>query len=155
MTVIAWDGTTLAADRRATLGGHTYATRKLFRIGDTLVGFSGSADRIGAYRAWLEAGRDVATYPKQEENSNVYFLVIHRDGTIERFEDTPWPIVICEPQAVLGSGRDYARAALHLGYDAVCAVSVACEFDESCGNGVYTLRFDAVGVTDSCLTDGG
>lgn len=41
----------------------------------------------------------------------------------------------------IGTGRDYARAAMHLGRNAVEAVQVAILFDENCGNGVDTLTF--------------
>lgn len=142
MTVIAWDGKTLAADKRASLGGYFFTSRKIYRIGDMLVGFSGASDRIGAFRIWLEAGADPAAYPANPADDSTFMLVIHRDGRVERFEDLPWPIPVEERYFSTGSGRDYARAAMHLGCTAAEACAIASLFDEGCGNGVDTLEFE-------------
>lgn len=144
MTVVCWDGTTLAADRRATMGGHTFPITKIFRIRDVLVGFSGAADRIGSFRRWVEFGCDDRSYPPNPENDCVVMVMLHRDGRIERYEDQPFPIVVEDTVHATGSGRDYARAAMHLGCDAQKAVEVACLFDENCGNGIDVLRFEGV-----------
>jgi ATP-dependent protease HslVU (ClpYQ) peptidase subunit len=66
--------------------------------------------------------------------------VVNRDGSVMRYEGA-WPIPIEDRQFAMGSGRDYARAAMHLGCSAAEAVAVACEFDENCGNGIDTLVF--------------
>lgn len=42
MTVIAWDGKTLAADKRVGYGNMHRTTTKIRRVGDALVGCSGS-----------------------------------------------------------------------------------------------------------------
>jgi len=141
MTVICWDGKTLAADKRATSEGFVYACTKIFRIGDRLLGFAGDAARAGEFRAWFEDGCDPAKYPKNDDEDASYFMAVRRDGTIERYESRGWPIIVEEKQFACGYGRDYAIAAMYLGCDAVQAVEVACRFNESCGNGVDTLQF--------------
>lgn len=143
MTVIAWDGTTLAADRRACASGYVYSVTKIARVGDHLVAFSGAFARWGQYRAWIEAGRHPAAYPDRPTDDDEWcsVVVISRGGLIERYETTGWPIVVEERHYAAGSGRDFAAAALHLGYDAVRAVEVASALSEQCGNGIDTLTF--------------
>lgn len=142
MTVIAWDGKTLAADKRGSASGSIYRVRKIRRVGDVLIGLSGTAAHFGAFVAWWESGRDPAKYPKNEENNSWCVIVVHRDGTLHRYEFTPYPIVMEESFIALGSGKDFATATMHLGFDAVRAVEVASLYDDGCGNGVDTLSFD-------------
>ena len=145
MTVIAWDGKTLAADKRACMGSFTYTVTKLYRIGDRIVGFAGSQALAGRLRAWLEAGADPDTYPDNEAEDGCYFIAIRGDGTIERYESTGYPIIVEEKFFACGSGREYAMAAMYLGVDARTAVDIASKFDESCGNGIDTLTHECPG----------
>ena len=57
-----------------------------------------------------------------------------------RYEQTPNPFVVEDKQWAIGSGRDYAIAAMHLGRTAAEAVAVACLFDVSCGMGIDTME---------------
>ena len=142
MTVVAWDGHTLAADKRGVQSGFHYPVTKIFRAGDRLVGFAGQADRIGEFRAWFASGADPATFPPNTGENASYFFAVRRDGTIERYESTGWPIIVEGSRFACGDGRDYALAAMHLGCDAAAAVGVACTFDVSCGDGLDTLTFE-------------
>lgn len=42
MTVLAWDGTTLAADKRALSSGLSRRVTKIFKVDDALVGIAGT-----------------------------------------------------------------------------------------------------------------
>jgi hypothetical protein len=141
MSVVIWDGTTLAADKRATNAGTTYRTTKIFRQGDTLVGITGHFGHGHAVLAWLARGRDPTTYPEAEPADRCYCLVVHRDGRLERFEGSPYPLVVEERVHALGSARDFALMAVHLGYDARRAVELTCELSVDCGDGMDVLRF--------------
>lgn len=143
MTVIAWDGTTLAADKRMTNSyGNILTVTKIERIGDRLVGFTGSADRIGAFRRWLENGAQPSEYPENPKDDNVFVHVITPDGKVYRYEDTPWPTLIEDAVYAAGSGADAARAAMLLGCTSARAVEIASLIDAGCGNGVDTLTFE-------------
>jgi ATP-dependent protease HslVU (ClpYQ) peptidase subunit len=67
-------------------------------------------------------------------------LVIEPDGKILIYERTAYPIYYEQDCMVVGSGREYARAALHLGKTAAEAVQVAIDLDHNCGNGIDTLE---------------
>lgn len=142
MTVIAWDGESLAADKRMTLGAHVNTVTKVFAAGEYLIGFTGSAKHIGPFRAWLDAGAVAEAFPQCPADDQIHALAVRRDGTVWKFEGTAYPVRIEDFQAAAGSGRDYARAAMHLGKTAREAVEIACLFDENCGNGVDVLRFE-------------
>lgn len=143
MTVVAWDGKTLAADKRGTSGGFRKTITKLFRIDNHLVGINGSAAHAGAFLAWFVAGRDPATFPTIAEKEEFLFaLAISPAKNILSFEGTAYPVLIESPFHACGSGRDFAIAAMHLGCDAVKAVEVASAYQVDCGDGVDALTFD-------------
>ncbi len=141
MTVIAWDGKTLAADRRACVGGLINSLTKIHRIGDLLVGGSGDQDFVNVMLEWIRTGRDPATFPASQKDKDdwQHVLVVERDGTTSLYERTPHPIRFEQPHVAIGSGRDFARAAMHLGCTARAAVEVAIALDCGCGNGVDAL----------------
>lgn len=143
MTVIAWDGKTLAADRRASLGNMHRTIHKLHRIGDCLCGSAGDSDMAQELLAWFRSGAEPKEFPPSQRDKDnwVGLLVVRPDGDLWRYERTPFPVVFPQQQFAIGSGRDFALAAMWCGKSAAEAVDIACRFDASCGNGVDTLSF--------------
>lgn len=141
MTCIAWDGKTLAADKRACFGGTINTVTKIRRIGQVLVGGSGETSFIGAMFDWIEKGRLPADFPASQRDEKDWqpVLVIEADGSVSLYERTPFPVRYEQKFAAIGSGREYARAAMHLGKTAQEAVEVAIALDSGCGNGIDTL----------------
>lgn len=146
MTCIAWDGKTLAADRRCCYGTTIAETTKIHRVGDVLVGGSGDLSFVLAVIEWVRNGRKPDAYPDSQKHKDDWqpVLVIEADGTPSLYERTPYPIRYENKHVSIGSGREYARAAMHLGKTAKEAVEVACALDSSCGNGVDTLTLEVV-----------
>jgi hypothetical protein len=142
VTVIAWDGTTLASDRRALTAGLIYRVTKILRSEDTLIGISGHLGHGLAIVEWLAGGRRPEQFPKAEGDDRAYVLVIHRDGLIERFEGVRFPIVVEDLKHAIGGARDFAVAAMYLGCDARRAVAVACALSSECGDGIDSLTFE-------------
>jgi len=142
VTIIAWDGKTLAADRRMVNYSVIFSTTKIFRVGGALVGFSGTAAHIGRYLAWMRDGFDPKTYPEQDKECTCYSVVIRADGSIESYGDTGYPVLVSDPFHAAGSGRDFALAAMYLGKGAREAVELTCHFCCDCGSGIDTLSFD-------------
>ena len=56
MTVIAWDGTTLAADKRVDIGGTSFTGTKVRRVGDALVAFAGTGSQFLPRMEWYAKG---------------------------------------------------------------------------------------------------
>lgn len=140
MTVIAWDGKTLAADKRATSGGLIRTVTKVRRIGHLLVAGSGDFDMVVAAFAWVEGGRkpEEFTSAMRDKDTSADILVIE-EGRIMKYERTPHPMIFEDQHFAMGAGRDYAMAAMYLGSDAREAVAVASALESSCGNGIDTL----------------
>lgn len=141
MSVIAWDGHTLAADKRACLGTLIRTTTKIFRIGDSLAGYAGSADQGEEMLAWLRNGAEIDRFPasQRDEDGWASVIVVSPGGKILKYERTPHPLQFEDLHFALGCGRDFALAAMYLGCDARRAVEVTCALDNGCGNGVDTL----------------
>lgn len=141
MSVIAWDGKTLASDKRACIGTLIMTTTKIFRSRDALVAYAGSADGGEEMLAWFSAGSDPEKFPvsQRDKDSWAGLLVVWPNGDIWKYESTPYPVKFHSQIFAIGSGRDFALAAMHCGKTAEEAVNVACVFDNGCGNGVDVL----------------
>lgn len=142
MTTVAWDGKTLAADKLATSSGMRITVTKLFRARGCLVAAAGDLDRINESVAWFAAGADPKNMPPYARDNNDYvgMLVIEKDGSILKYERSAVPFKIESPFMAIGSGRDYAMAAMHLGKSASEAVAVAIALDCNSGNGIDTME---------------
>lgn len=141
MTVIAWDGRTLAADKRATTGGGIVRTvTKIERHGDALLAITGGWDVGAEMRAWWKAGAVPADFPPKAREDVSTLIVIRAGGRVETFSSGPYSMPFDAARCAFGSGRDFAEAAMYLGRTAEEAVRVACAFQSDCGNGVDTLR---------------
>jgi len=140
MTVIAWDGRTLAADKRAVSGGGIARTvTKIERHGECLIAITGDWDTGSEMREWFKAGADPERFPAKAREDRATLIVINREG-IRTWAIGPYPMTIEQDSCCWGSGRDYAEAVLFMGYDARKAVEVACHFQTDCGNGVDVLE---------------
>lgn len=140
MTCIAWDGHTLAADRRVTDGrGKTSTTTKIFRApGGLLVGGTGDASVVAELQAWFLAGADPSAFPNSARANLADFYVFSAGG-VHCYCAGPHPTSVeCERFAV-GSGGDVAKGVLHMGGSAVEAVEAACLLRGDCGGGVDQL----------------
>lgn len=142
MTVIAWDGKTLAADKRACIGTMISTVTKIQRIGNLLVGGAGDFGYVLAMFDWIKKGRRALSFPDDQRSADNWQLVIviEVDGTASIYERTPFPVRYEQTFVAIGSGREFARAALYMGATAAEAVSVACALDNGCGNGIDTLE---------------
>ena len=154
MTVIAWDGRTLAADKRGTVAGMGYTVTKLHRVRYGLIAFSGGGSHAAELLHWFQGERDPATYPRRDDDSGAGTVHIDLSGRVFMYAAaSPFPELVESPFFARGAGRDYAMAAMHLGCDARRAVEVACEFDVTCGNGIDALDLhgDAINSNNSCV----
>lgn len=142
MTCIAWDGRTLAADKRCSNGGLSRTVTKIHRINGLLVGGSGEIALIGNVLEWIRSGRDPTTFPAMQKDKDDWqpVIVIELDGTPAIYGRSHHPVRYEDKFCAIGSGRDFAMAAMHLGKTAREAVEVACALDTGCGNGIDTLE---------------
>jgi ATP-dependent protease HslVU (ClpYQ) peptidase subunit len=143
MTVIAWDGKTLAADKQSTSCGYGSTVTKIYRVPGGLVGFTGNEGHAMALLAWFRDGRDPDKWPRKGGDDSAGAIFANHEGLfVYSGEDGPNACRREDRFAAWGAGRDYALAALHLGHDARRAVEVACALDTGCGNGIDTLELE-------------
>jgi len=142
VTVIAWDGNTLAADKLVVNGNSKATLTKIFRVGDLLVGLAGSISFASQMLNWIKEGRKPKDFPDslKDKDDWVPAIVIEPNGRVLKYERTPYPTIIEDKFAAIGCGRDFALAAMALGKPAREAVKLASRLDNSCGNGVDVLR---------------
>lgn len=141
MTTIAFDGTTMAADRRKMRRGLPIAgSPKIVRLTDpngkpALLGVAGSGAALGAIEHWLQGGQR----PEQGEEW-VALLVDHEKRIWVRQNDSMGWHHIERKQWAVGSGADFALTAMRCGRTSGSAVEIAAEFDVDTGDGVDVLR---------------
>ena len=141
MTVIAWDGETLAADKQVSKFGLKYTTTKIFRVGAALAGISGDATRGKHLVEWIRAGENPSDYPKLDNDEHAAtIMVIRADKTIQLFErNSPHAYTVEDAKWAEGSGRDVALTAMLCGRSAHDAIELACQMHADCGNGIDVL----------------
>jgi len=159
MTVIVWNGKTMAADRRATMHGTTLTVQKIWRLevvpgfeGEILWGASGKAWQVAEMLAWFRAGRPLDKFPASQRDEELFsdILVIERDERglqpgryrVWHYQRGPEPFEVLSTPCAIGSGRDMALGAMHAGASAGQAVEICCEYESGCGEGVDLLTLD-------------
>ena len=143
MTVICWDGKTLAADKQNTSSGVAGTVTKIHRVPGGIVGFTGNQGHAVALLAWFRDGRNPDKWPKKPGDSSASAIYITPAGMLlYSGEDGPYAAISEDKRDAWGAGYAYALAAMHLGCDARRAVEIACELDIHCGMGIDTLELD-------------
>lgn len=142
MTVIAWDGKTLAADKQMGADFPRRTTKIRRSKKGELLGVAGFMDRGIILMDWWEAGADPAKFPafQADEKKSCSMLIIKPDRTLWYVFEEPVAILVEEPFHSIGSGRDFAAATMYLGHDARKAVEVASALCGYCGFGIDTLE---------------
>lgn len=141
MTVIAFDGRTIAADKRLTQGGGIVRTvTKIIRAQGCLLAVTGGLDIGLEMRQWYLAGAVPAEFPPKAREDVATLIVIKPNAEIWTWAAGPYGSRIESEKAAFGSGRDFAEAAMYLGKSASEAVAVACVFQGDCGNGIDVLE---------------
>lgn len=137
MSVIAWDGKSIVADKRATCCGMQSTGTKAFRLSDGKIGaFTGDLAHGLILVEWYNNGRDEKSWPEfQKADDYTIFIVADSDGAVF-YEKQPVALKCEDAFHAWGSGRDYAMAAMFVGANAKKAVEVACHYDVYCGNGI-------------------
>jgi len=143
MTVIAWDGKTLAADKQRSFSGTTGRTTKLFRIASGEVLAIAGNEAMGRLLVdWYVNGANPTEWPEAQKTEDWARLVVASKSGLKYFEKFPVAIELQEPFYAFGSGMDVALGALAMGATAERAVEVASQFIDSCGGGIDAMGLD-------------
>lgn len=148
MSVVAWDGTTLAADKQVTYGDMACLGKKLFLSDDglTVMAKVGDSAHGAVMMEWYtevmaarSAGLEEPEFPKIESYADSFtILIVATPEGAMYFEQTGmgYPIRVYQGNMAWGSGREFAMGAMVMGASAIDAVGVAIDLDIHCGKGV-------------------
>lgn len=139
MSIVAWDGAYLVADKQATCSGMKVTVSKARRLATgEVVAWTGDQEQGLALAKWYEEGADPAKWPEfQKKDGDNWTRLIVADSTgVSFFEKQPERQRVEDKFMAWGSGRDYAMGAMQVLRDAVKAVEVASMFDVHCGRGM-------------------
>lgn len=150
MSIVAYDGKVLAADRQAMNGDLPFETRKIIRLenGD-IIAWTGSTDGGLAMKYWYEQGCNREEFPSCQRDKDIWSRLIvvpyhqhqiDRQSRLRYYEQGPDPIFLYESFMAWGSGRDVAMGALAMGATASKAVEIACRYNVYCGMGIDVIE---------------
>lgn len=143
MTTAVWDGKTLSADKRSSYHDTKHATcTKVFKVRGHLIAVAGSYDIAIEMIEWFSDGCDPDFFPEKQKTEPATMMVITPDREIHKYERSHLPLKFENEKEAIGSGREFALAAMACGCDSAEAVRVASMFDCYTGNGVDTVSFD-------------
>ena len=144
MTVIAWDGKTLAADKLACFGATRGTVTKIFRSGSCLLAVAGNLSAGMEMIEWFKAGAVPADYPpgNRTENSGASLIVVRSDRTVWKFESSPAPFRVEGDFCAFGCGDESALIAMECGKSAREAVELTSKYNTGCGNGTDALALE-------------
>jgi hypothetical protein len=141
MTTIAWDGTTLAGDTLGIQCGLPRSVPKVFRLKDgRLFGGAGEYQEVLIVRDWLNGDGE-----KPDKLEDFSALII-KGSECFKLESKLILMPVAERFYAIGSGRDFAFAAMHLNQDARTAIEIASLFDVSTGGHIDTLTLEMSGT---------
>lgn len=151
MTIIVYDGKTLATDRMAIDQDIKQSTQKAWyaqhpSLGKVIISGAGDINKLNDMRNWYLKGADPAKFPKSQMSTPFcQFIVVTKQrgytSNLLRWEQSPTPITMGEGIYAIGQGSHFAYGAMAMGATAEQAVEVANKFSIFCGLGVdkYTL----------------
>ena len=153
MTILVWDGKTLAADRLECWGNRKTECSKIYKRvfnGELLTG-SGCIAATAALRHWYMRGADPTTYPSCQKSKEDWgrLVVVDTSHRVFVYESEPTPYEVLTLPAVFGSGSDFAFGALAMGADARRAVEVVNSICTDCGIGVDYAQPGLLGIEQS------
>lgn len=138
MTVVCYDGISMAADKQSNFAGLRVTTTKIKSLPDgTLLGAAGNSSIGRGLIRWFADGAKPADYP--DTRNECQLLVVSSENVITLYEEGPYPIVIEDKKIAIGSGRDFALAAMACGKSSYESVELTNKFENTCGLGVDVL----------------
>jgi len=135
MTTIAARFSTkeIAADSMVSGDDSFYLVEKLRRGKESIYGGCGDWDKLLKFYQSLEAGGDL------DSEIDVTVLELRNDG-IWIYESTIIPAKIKNDFWAVGTGANYAIAAMHLGLSPAEAVALACQYDTSSSPPIDSMK---------------
>lgn len=141
MTTVAFDGRFMAADSKSldAWGLKEHHARKIHYMKHVVIGGAGESGQIQRWTRSLRSDISFAEllelgYPAYVKDTNDPSLLVVDRATRRAYRHVSGLFLACErPFHAVGSGRDYALAAMACGKTAQQAVEIAMSFDNGTG----------------------
>lgn len=145
MTVIAYDGKTLAVDRRCVAGDRFFPGTKFTLWKGHVFLYCGTRSAAEQVTRWAMSGRRANRWPACQSTDDFAVVVFGKpDGTVARYERYPIELAELAQIVAYGTGAEAAMGAMHNGADAAAAVYAAARVSFTCGDGVDGFTYDSV-----------
>jgi hypothetical protein len=152
MTVIAWDGKSLAADKRIVWGSFAYVGVKLSTFGNWSWATSGDLRDCQEFDKWFKLPEKerktcwpFANDDDEAKHELCALCVNHITGEALVWDQTsPIPEKLYCPYYAIGSGKQFALAFLSLGKSAEEAVLETSKLCHECGHGVDVVHVQSL-----------
>ncbi len=140
MTVIVWDGKSVAVDSLATNGGRKRTVEKFRELDNgTVLLWTGDHEEGLVLADWYENGCKPEGLPKYESKEDFTLLIVlHANGWVEQYSCERIPERLHPPFA-WGDGAPYALGAMAMGADAAHAAEAACGLSVYCSTPVHVF----------------
>jgi len=157
VSVVAYRGGVLAADRQATIAGMRFLHDKIGIYenhygGRNALATTGNNDSARAMLDWWNRGYTPGEFPKCQESDECWARLIIMSTcewpnvwTVER---TPSQIPVYPAFMAWGLGAEYAMAVMWMGAHAVDAVRAANSLSIYCGCGIKVVRSTTDGLVE-------
>ena len=138
MTTVAWDGFTMACDSLAVDNwGLKSRADKVLEGENFILGIAGNHGQILAWWRQVQSlpassviAHGYTHYEQEKNNPSMILVTAHKVYKL----DGPVFVELEYMRHAIGSGRDYALTAMHLGKTAAEAVEIASRFDNNTDN---------------------
>ena len=140
MTIVVYRARQMACDSSVVHGGtRIHSIKKIWRVGNGLVGGAGTIGDLIRFVEWLRDGAIESEFTAGDYHA----ITVDPSGKLRAWEGIyPDPLDISDEYCAVGAGRDHALGAMFAGADARTAVRAAIRYDQSCAPPirVYKLR---------------
>lgn len=137
MTVIAFDGKVLAADRMVTMGGTITESTKIRKddLGNVFA-HAGALCYFLPLIDWYKNGANPKDYPVEKGDEYHSIFIVWDGSQFKTYHDSPYPCYFERNQLAWGRGDEIALGAMLAGATAIRAVEIAAKVCNTCGCGV-------------------
>ena len=148
MSIIVWDGNSLAADKQLTSGNSKHSITKARKINGHLCGVAGELEELNAYFDYIKEYTEcpesaVHIYPENLKQGKSDCLVITPNKEILLFFKSPTPTKIDMNCFAIGQGADAAILLMRDGnYSSPEVVIFVSSINIYCGMGTTELYLD-------------
>jgi hypothetical protein len=157
MTIMCWDGKTLAVDGRVSVGGTVLSDEfnKMFEVnhpqlGPLVCAVTGACDFIGPWLETIsEAGfKPVCSVSDGDEEYSMTGLFIDKDGNCWQASSNGGYFHMGKMPTALGSASTIATYLLHKGKSSLAAVQEASEHNLYCGGNIKVYNAKTGKITE-------